>query len=384
MPSPLVIPPVDRPRQLAAPQFGPELVKVDKVVRAGEARSTFDVDGTRLAVAVLDTGLRTTHIDFAGRVAAQRNFTADNGGDENDAADGQGHGTNVAGIIAAGGLHTGMAPGASIIPLKVLSNTGGGSFDAVRDALTWVRDNRAAFNITAVCMSLSDQQNYTSDSQFDPDPIAALITELRSLKVAVAVSAGNEYFTHKSQQGMGYPAILRGCVSVGAVYDANEGPFTYASGASALSTAQDRITPFSQRLHEKVNKETRTDIFAPGAPVTSAGIDNDQAESVQHGTSQAAPVTAGIMLLMQDYHLKRTGRLPSIDDLVTWMRAGGRTIIDGDDEHDNVLHTNLKFVRLDAVGALDAIRRALQKELLIGGTSLMALAAGSSTPKINV
>jgi len=36
-----------------------------------------------------------------------------------------------------------------------------------------------------------------------------------------------------------------------------------------------------------VNDKTRTDIFAPGAPVTSADIRNDQAESIQHGTSQA-------------------------------------------------------------------------------------------------
>jgi subtilisin family serine protease len=380
MPTPRDIPPVDRPRQLAEAQFGPELVKVDKVIRASEARSAFSVDGTGLAVAVLDTGLRTTHVDFAGRVIAQRNFTADNGGDPKNATDGQGHGTNVAGIIVAGGLHTGIAPGANVIPLKVLTNAGGGSFDTVRQALIWVRDNRAAFNITAVCMSLSDQQNYTADGPFAPDAIADLLAELRAARVAVAISAGNEYFTHNSQQGMGYPAILRGCVSVGAVYDANEGPFSYASGAKALSTAQDRITPFSQRLHEKVNKETRTDIFAPGAPVTSAGIENDQAESVQHGTSQAAPVAAGVLLLMQQYHQMRTGKLPQVDDLVTWMRAGGHKIVDGDDEHDNVLHTNLTFLRLDAVGALDAIRRALQKEILLAGAPLMTRAAGAGKP----
>jgi subtilisin family serine protease len=365
---------VEAPVQFERSQFGAELVEVDNLVRASQARQLFQVDGAGLAVAVLDTGLRTTHIDFAARVVAQRNFTTDNGGNTADATDGQGHGTNVAGIIAAGAIHKGMAPKANVIPVKVLSNTGGGSFAGILDGLNWVLANREAHNITAVCMSLGDGGNYQSDDQFAADGLRTAITVLRSRGVAVVVAAGNDYFPHNSQQGMGYPAIFRETISVGAVYDFDEGAFSYSSGAQALSTAPDRLTPFSQRLHEKLQAACRTDIFAPGAPVTSSGISTDQGESVQHGTSQATPVTVGVILLMQQYFKNRTGQLPSVDNLEKWIRAGGVKIHDGDDEQDNVLHTGLKFIRLDAVNALEAMKRDLQKAALEFARPLETLA----------
>jgi subtilisin family serine protease len=136
------IPPVEAPVQFDRTQFTPLLVEVDLFLRVSQARESFAVNGTGLTAAVLDTGLRTTHVDFAGRVPAQRNFTADNGGNQEDASDGNGHGTNVGGIIVANGTHRGIAPGANIIPLKVLSNNGGGSFASVDKALDWVIQNR--------------------------------------------------------------------------------------------------------------------------------------------------------------------------------------------------------------------------------------------------
>ncbi len=368
--APAAIKPIESPRQFDSPQLGLELVEVDNLVRATEARNAFTVDGSGLTVAVLDTGLRTTHVDFAGRVTAQRNFTTDNGGDADDATDGDGHGTNVGGIIVAGGDHIGMAPGAGIVPMKVLGNDGGGSFQAVEDALQWVIDNRDAHNITAVCMSLGAGDNHQEDD-FSPEPtLRKRLEDLRDLGVPVGIAAGNDFATHRSRQGMSFPAILRESVTVGAVYDDFAGPFSYGGGARAFSSAPDRITPFSQRLHEDVSPDCRTDIFAPGAPVTSAGIDNDHGESVQQGTSQATPCVVGIMLLMQQLHVRLTDRLPSVDQLVEWMRRSGETINDGDDENDNVRNTGLDFIRIDAFKALDAIRRDLQKELCLTGKPL--------------
>jgi subtilisin family serine protease len=360
---------VEAPIQLDEPQPLPPLPEVSALIRVRQARDTFEVDGSGLSVAVMDTGLRTTHVDFAGRVRTQRSFTGDNNGNPNDASDGNGHGTNVTGIIAANADHVGIAPGAGVIPLKVLSNSGGGSFEGIADALQWVIDHRVEFDISAVCMSLGDGGNYTSDD-FEGDPLRGKLQTLRDNRVAVVIAAGNDYFTHGSQQGMGYPGILRASVSVGAVYDAVEGGFQYRSGAEAFSTAPDRITPFSQRLHESVNPNTRTEILAPGAPVTSSGINNDHGESVQHGTSQATPVTVGVILLMQHFLLRTTGELPSVDDLETWLRNGGVRILDGDDEQDNVEHTNLEFIRLDAFGGLDAVRRHLLTRMLATGTAL--------------
>lgn len=362
--APVQIPPVEAPPvQFDSPQV-PFLVEVDEFVRASQARQSFKVSGKGLCAAVLDTGLNSAHVDFAGRIAATRNFTPDNGGAADDAADGNGHGTNVAGIVLAGGDHVGVAPGAAVAAIKVLQDSGGGSFAWVAAALDWVIEHRAAHGISAVCMSLGDGGNYLSDAPFAGDQLARRIAALREVRVAVVVAAGNDYFTHQSRQGMAYPAIIRQTVSVGAVYDAEEGGFRYGSGAEAFSTRAGQITPFSQRLHQSVNRHTRTEIFAPGAPVTSSGISGAHGESIQHGTSQATPVTAGVILLLQEFYLRHAGELPTVDQLTAWLRRGGVPIRDGDDEDDNVEHTNLTFLRLDAVRALGAAYRELVRRRL--------------------
>lgn len=367
--------PVETPIQKEEP-FLAELLEVDLLVRAAEARNLFKVDGGNTAVAVLDTGLRTTHVDFAGRVLPGRNFTSDNGGDPTDPTDGQGHGTNVSGIICAGGIHTGIAPGAKIVPIKVLGNNGSGSFAGIRDALQWVIDHQGEHGISAVCMSLGDGGNYQDDESFAGDAIGNRMRTLAELGVVCCVAAGNDYHSHSSVQGMGYPAIFRETLSVGAVYDNDEGSFSYASGAVAFSTAPDRITPFSQRLHAKVGAACATDIFAPGAPVTSSGILNDHGESIQHGTSQATPVSAGVVLLLQALHKRLTGQLPAVADVMRWLEQGSVTIQDGDDEHDNVLHTGLAFRRVDAVKALLACALDVLKcELMVAGGGLRPMQA---------
>jgi subtilisin family serine protease len=81
-------------------------------------------DGTGVRVAVVDSGIDATHPDLAGKVAAQRNFVAD----EEDELDRAGHGTHVAGTIAgtgaaSGGRYTGVAPGADPLEQAVADLT---------------------------------------------------------------------------------------------------------------------------------------------------------------------------------------------------------------------------------------------------------------------
>lgn len=361
------IPPVEPPTILDDAEL-PFLPEVTDFLWVDQARAAFKVNGAGLTVAVLDTGLNTAHVDFAGRIAAQVNFTTDNKGNKTDATDGNGHGTNVGGIITAGSKHTGIAPGAKIIPIKVLANQSGGDFAWIDQALQWVIDNRTKYNITAVCMSLGDSGNYTDDTfpiwQLLRNNLRRKIQILKEARVAVVIAAGNDYFTHGSRQGMGFPAIIRECISVGAVYDADGGGFSYGSGAQAIATKRGQITPFSQRLHSTVSATCSTDIFAPGAPVTASGIGSPTASSTQHGTSQATPVVTGLILLLQEFYLRWQKELPTIEQLITWLQTGGVSIFDGDDENDNVKHTKLMFTRADALSALDAARRSIQaKEL---------------------
>ncbi len=367
--------PVEPPEQYDEPEFSfdPE---VDRFLWVEQARKSFQVSGDGLTVAVLDTGLNLQHVDFKDRIPAQVNFTNENGGDSDDATDGQGHGTNVGGIILAGGPdqggdHTGIAPFAKIIPIKVLTNSGGGSWNMIRNGLQWVIDNRETHNITVVCMSLGDGSNeVTERSMIGPRrEIQQHIQTLTKDKVAVCIAAGNDYFRHNSKQGMSFPAIVRECISVGAVYDADEGPFSYSGGAKAFSSKEGRITPFSQRLHVSTSRANATSIFAPGAPITSSGINGSRGESTQSGTSQATPVVCGLILLMQEFYHRMTGEMPEVALLARLLRFGGVTINDGDDEDDNVEHSNKNYRRVDALSALDAVRRHLQRQRLANMTT---------------
>jgi hypothetical protein len=338
-----------RPTKIAPPNDEGKQFTTSQVTTSDAETST------NLCVAVMDTGLRTTHVDFAGKVLTVRNFTTDDGGNPNVVTDLNGHGTNVAGITVGNGIHVGIAPGAKVIPLKVLSNTGGGSFTWLEQALDWVIQNRTVYNITVVNMSLGAFSNFTSDN-FGADPIQQKIATLRANNVAVCVAAGNDFYSFSSFEGMAYPAIFRETVSVGALYDANIGSVFYGSGAAALTTGPRRHTPFSQRLHTSTNSATKTDVFVPGAALTAAGNANDTAESTFHGTSQATPVAAGLCLLAQQYSIKKSGKMPTVDQLEKWLVATSgstaNTIIDGDDEDDNVLHNNKQYVMTDAIEML--------------------------------
>lgn len=343
--------PVDPPLQKEGP-FLPELTEVDLLVRAPQARRDFNVSGSGVTVAVLDTGLRTTHVDFAGRVVPGRNFTSDYGGDPAEVTDGHGHGTSVAGIAVAGRIHTGVAPNARIVPLKVLRNDGTGRFTDIRDALDWVLDRREAMGISALCLATGAADNRTTDTDMPGDAIGALLQQLTDEGVCCCVAAGNDYYAHGGTQGMCYPAIFRQTVSVGAVYDADEGRFRYRDGAKAFASDADRLTPFTQRLHRTVGGPCATDTFAPGAPITSSGILNDTGESIQYGASQATPVVLGVVALLQSFHLRTVGHLPTVTELKRWLNRGATVVFDGADDNDNVNHTELTFPRVNALGSL--------------------------------
>lgn len=362
--APRRVEPVPRPiqREVPEPDQLKELAGVSKLIRVHNARDQFQVWGDSLTVAVLDTGLNVDHIDFKGRIAGGRNFCDEGAAD--DIRDLQGHGTHVAGIVAADGDHVGIAPAANVYALKVLGNDGDGAFAAVEAALQWILDNHLDQGISVAVMAMADGENYQDDASFVGDPIKVKIRQLRALGIPVVISAGNRYALHGSTQGLAYPAIVRECIAVGAVYDDDVGMRDYPGyGARAYATAADRLTPFSQRLHASLNPDSHARIFAPGAPVKSTGIGGTRGESVDEGTSQAAPVIAGIILLMQEYYQRFIGAavLPPVDLLVDCLRRGAVDIVDGDDERDNVLHSGLTFKRVDAVGALRQLDQALRK-----------------------
>jgi subtilisin family serine protease len=354
-----------RQRVATGAQFETQLTEVRRFIHVEEAWKKFGVRGEGLVAAVFDTGIFAAHVDFdeGKRVLGQLNLTADNQGVREDASDGNGHGTNVAGIIGAGSLNMGIAPRVGLVAVKVVQNVGGGSFDNFLEGLKWIDTGAGQkLQVSVVNISLSAAVNRKNDSDFARLEIKKVIASLRAKGVAIVVSAGNDYFS-AADFGMAFPAIYPDTVSVGAVYDADGGAVGYDSGARANSRTAGQIAPFSQRLPESVGGRFRTDVFAPGAPITSTGLkDPKTGISTQSGTSQAAPVTSGIIVLVQQlYQKKFAGKLPKVDDVERWLRAGSLEEVDGDNEDDNVKHPTpaSKYPRVDALKTLEAVATEL-------------------------
>ncbi|NUM56908.1 MAG: S8 family serine peptidase [Candidatus Hydrogenedentes bacterium] len=344
------------------------------LIRADLARERFGIDGSGLTVAVLDTGLNTTHVDFAGkdRIPATMNFTSN---DQNDVTDSNGHGTHLGGIIVANGLHKGVAPCARIVPVKVTNSTDFGWLSVVCKGLEYVQKHHDQYGISVVNISYEGEESYTADDHKSQvfQKVRGLIRELRDEDVATVISAGNRFYPF-SKEGMSIPAIARESISVGAVYSISDGYQPPVYGAWARKTAPDQITPYTKRLHASTpTAECCTDLFAPGGTVQSTGIQNNVGFDTGQGTSQAAAFVSGVVLLVQHYIRKTTGQLPSVEDIEQWLVAGSVDIQDApsDPPIDNVVHTNKTFRRVDALGALEAaqsylVHAGFQKQKLPG------------------
>jgi serine protease AprX len=102
------------------------------------------IDGRGVIIAILDSGIDKNHPDLAGRVVGEINFVDD----EETTRDLLGHGTLVAGIIAgsgaaSGGKYKGIAPGASLLNIRVIDSAGNGQVSDIIAGIEWALDNNA-------------------------------------------------------------------------------------------------------------------------------------------------------------------------------------------------------------------------------------------------
>ena len=102
------------------------------------------IDGKGVIVAILDSGIDENHPDLAGKVVGEKNFVEG----ETTTNDLLGHGTLVSGIIAgsgaaSGGKYRGIAPGASLLNVKVIDQKGNGKISDIIAGMEWALDNNA-------------------------------------------------------------------------------------------------------------------------------------------------------------------------------------------------------------------------------------------------
>ena len=232
-------------------------------------------DGTGAVVAVLDTGVDVAHPDLAGRVVAGPAFLGGGGGavEGGGGVDPHGHGTHVAGIIAAGvgngvGV-SGAAPGAEVVSVRVLDGGGGGWDSDIANGIVWAADNGA------------DVVNLSLASWFPMPATEAAIGYAVSRGVVVLAAAGNS----NTPGSWLWPAAYEQAVAVAS---------TSAGGVvSAFSTSAAYV-----------------DVAAPGGSVLStlAGSLAQQAGSrygTLSGTSMATPHVAALAALLVPYMAQR-------------------------------------------------------------------------------
>ena len=218
--------------------------------------------GQDVTVYVVDTGLRSTHSDFTGRVSPGRNFVSSGGFlfgggsvDPADTEDCNGHGTHVAGTAV--GTTWGVAKQANIAPVRVLGCNGSGSNSGVIAGVDWVAGNHRKPAVAN--MSLGGTNSTALDTA---------VRNAVNAGVTMVVAAGNDNVNACN----GSPNRVAEALTVGA------------------TTREDRRSSFS-------NYGACVDLFAPGSDITSAWYQSDTQTASLNGTSMAAPHAAGAAAL---------------------------------------------------------------------------------------
>jgi subtilisin len=256
------------------------------VVRVGVPTGTSN--GSGVGVAVLDTGVDLAHADLVGTVNAFNGF----GGPS--CQDDQGHGTHVAGIIAARDNSVdvvGVAPGAQIYCVKVLDSAGSGSDANVMAGLEWVLDHHMSSvpNIKVVNMSLG-----RPGSVDDNPDLHDLMTSLKTAGITVVVAAGNDPSLEASEQiPAGYPEVV---AVASTTAQAGSNLCRFLSSPIAADTAS-YFTSDGVGVIVSAPGEEREDV-ARSCSITSVGILSTRlggGTTRMSGTSMASPHVAGIV-----------------------------------------------------------------------------------------
>lgn len=215
--------------------------------------------GAGVRVAVVDTGVQGSHPDLQGRVLSGAEFLggtgqATGGNGQNDQ---NGHGTHVAGIVGAnrdGNLVTGIAPGASIMPVRVLDGNGAGWNSDVDAGIIWAADNGA----DVINLSLGGNSSSSTDA-------AAIAYAANTRHVAIFAAAGNGGPT----AGPSYPAAYPGAIGVSAT-DSSNTIASFSNRGSYVSLAAPGVSILSDFPTSTVATMSGTSMATPYASGSAA------------------------------------------------------------------------------------------------------------------
>jgi subtilisin family serine protease len=264
-------------------------------------------NGSGVVVAVVDTGVDAAHEDLAGRVLPGRHFFRDDAGNPVQgpgADDDHRHGTHVAGIIAAvagNGIGVaGAAPGATVLPVKVLDATGRGWLSDIAQGIVWAADQGADI----VNLSLGAEG-------MDVDPVLhAAVLYAVGKGAALFAASGNSGCLVDGEACLALqPAAEPGVVAVGSLGDTGTPPDVQV------------CSPFTTR-------GGYVDVAAPGYRILSAFPTTLTAPggvpyAFSSGTSMATPFASAAAALVRSAHPTRT-----MSDVVWALGASALDVVE--------------------------------------------------------
>ena len=224
--------------------------------------------GAGAVIAVVDSGVQASHPDLVGQLLPGHDFVDNDGTPQ----DGNGHGTHVTGIAVAATANgvgiASVAPGAKVLPVRVLDDDGGGDAATVARGIDYAREQRA----DVINLSLGSEVPIVG--AMGGDELDAAIHRALAAGIVVVAAAGNNGVPVCEQ-----PAAQDGLLCVGAVDRRRQRSF-FSSFGSGLGV----VAPGGSGL-----PGSGEDILSTVPPSTY---------DVMAGTSQAAPHVSGVAALL--------------------------------------------------------------------------------------
>jgi serine protease AprX len=281
-----------------------ETIGADQVWAGDDGRGA--ATGRGISVAVIDSGIDTSHNALKNRVIAVQDFT---GGDGHDHF---GHGTHVAAIIAGQAVrgtqdalgYRGVAPGAMLVNLRVLGDDGSGTASSVIEAIDWAIAHRHELNIRIINLSLGAPvlQPYRDD------PLCEAVERAVNAGITVVAAAGN------------FGKTADGKSVYGGITSPANSPLAIAVGASDThqtpERSDDTLATFSSKGPTRYDLVLKPDVVAPGVHIVSAESAGSYLSTTYpdhhvtgtgasgymqlSGTSMAAGVVSGAAALVLD------------------------------------------------------------------------------------
>lgn len=299
--------------------------------------NNINLTGAGQTVCILDTGINYSHPDLGGCFGYNNPLSSckvlggyDYVNIDSDPYDDQGHGTHVAGIVAANGSINGIAPQAKIVMIKVCNATGSCSEDDIHAGIDWCVNNATIFNISVISLSLGRDlfNSYCDNDVSDTADLTSAINNAASKNISVIVASGN---------GLN-----------------NAGPGNYS--AIAIPACMSNATPISSTdksdtIASYADRNSIVQLFATGGEGTNSATQINSTCFTggycgKQGTSMAAPHAAGAFAIINQL-LKMTGKTKTPQQIESLLNSTGKTIPDSS--------SGLNFSRINIYNALQTL-----------------------------